>query len=145
MREGVVSELSLQPPAGRLARGRGVRVAMLVGFIALASVVDLHLTLTHLRSAGMIEANPIARWVIAMGCAWLLIAWKAAMLALTCSILLGARRRRSGELAAWVGAAIMVWLMWQWIGYAQQVGELTSVLPELAHAEHVHWVALAPD
>lgn len=133
--------LPLKDPFQRLQR-RSTRVWLLVGLIAAASLIDLHLTLTHLRTVGMIEANPLARWVIEQNCAWFLTIWKVWTVGLALSILLWNRTRASSEAAAWFCAGVMIWLMLQWIGYAQHVGELTPVLHKMAHTEHMSWVSL---
>jgi hypothetical protein len=124
-------------------RRRSERVWMLVSLIAAASLIDLHLTIVHLQGVGMIEANPLARWVMDAGCAWVLTLWKVASVGLALGIYLRHRHRALTEAAAWISAGIMIWLMLQWIGYSQHVGELTPVLHKIAHAEHVPWVTMS--
>lgn len=121
---------------------RTTRVCLLAAFIAAASGIDLYLTLTHLRTVGLIEANPIARLLIAQNCVWLLSGWKLLSVALALTIFVVNARRRACEAAAWFCAGVMVWLMLQWIGYSQQIGALTPVLHQLAQTDGTNWVTM---
>lgn len=121
---------------------RTTRVCLLAVFIAAASMVDLHLTLTHLRTVGMIEANPLARLLIEQNCVWLLCGWKVLSVGLALAIFVAHARRRTCEAAAWFCAGVMVWLMLQWIGYSQQIGALTPVLHQLAQTDGSQWVVM---
>lgn len=122
--------------------GRPVRVAMLTFAVLAMSVADLHLTLVHLQSAGMIEGNPLARAVMALNCSWILGAWKMMLVSTTCVILLVTRRSRSAEIAAWVSVAIMTWLMLQWWAYADSIGGLMPALDSIAQGKVSNWVRL---
>ena len=51
----------------RLRRDRSRRVILLIVGIVVLSLADLIVTLWHLTSVGMAEANPIAAWIIAAG------------------------------------------------------------------------------
>lgn len=122
--------------------GRPIRVVMLTFAVLAMSVADLHLTLLHLQSAGMIEGNPLARAVMALNCSWALGAWKMMLVGTTCMILIATRRARSAEIAAWVSAVIMGWLMCQWWAYADSVGALTPALDSIARGKVTNWVQL---
>ena len=122
--------------------GRSIRVVMLTFAVLAMSVADLHLTLLHLQSAGMIEGNPLARAVMALNCSWALGAWKMMLVGTTCMILVATRRTRSAEIAAWVSAGIMCWLMFQWWAYADSVGALTPALDSIAQGKVSNWVRL---
>lgn len=98
---------------------RGWRVSGLVTMVAIASMVDLYLTLTYLYSGGFAEGNPLARWVMQLGCPWVLGLWKLMLVVLCCGILLYARKRFSAELAAWLCCGVMGWLCIQWSRYAE--------------------------
>ena len=64
-------------PQKRLRRDRSRRVILLIVGIAVLSLADLIVTLWHLTSVGMAEANPIAAWIITFpvcfGLAWLIV------------------------------------------------------------------------
>lgn len=125
------------PAAGRM---RALRVGLLILAVLLMSIMDLSLTLTYLRGPGMGEGNPIARWVMSANCGWALTAFKMGLVGITCIILWVARRRASGEVAAWACALILVWLTFQWKAYSDAMPGLTCVIPEMANAEHPDWV-----
>jgi len=130
------------------AATRPRRVTGLMLAIIGLSLFDLHLTLTYLQSGGMIESNPLARLVISYGSPKTLAVWKAASVALAVWILWRARARRSAEIAAWIGVAVLVWLALQWSGYSAVAGELikvASLMDEryLETATGGRWVTLA--
>lgn len=125
-------------------RQRSVRVIALVVAVAAMSLADLYLTITYLQGVGMGEGNPIARFIMHYNCPWLLSVWKLFLLGTTCSILFAARRARSGEVAAWVCCAVMVWLTGQWRQYAERVPELTPSVLQLASAPTSDWVQFTP-
>ncbi len=128
------------PIAERVLAGRSSRVLMLTLAILTMSIADLHLTLLHLHSAGMIEGNPLARAVMDLNCSWVLGAWKMMLVGTTCLILCSTRNTRSAEIAAWVSVLIMTWLMLQWWAYADQVGLLTPALGAVAEGKVPNWV-----
>ncbi|MGQ0626694.1 MAG: DUF5658 family protein [Phycisphaerales bacterium] len=123
-----------------LGRMRALRVGLLILAVLLMSIMDLSLTLTYLRGPGMGEGNPIARWVMSANCGWALTAFKMGLVGITCIILWVARRRASGEVAAWACALILVWLTFQWKAYSDAMPGLTCVIPEMAEAGHPDWV-----
>lgn len=131
----------------RTERRRGWRVVALTAVIAVLSVLDLRLTLAFLKTGGMSEGNPIARWIISHNCEWLLTIFKLGLVGLTCIILIVLRQRRAAELGAWIGFGVMAWLMVQWELYAEQATQLTVMMAEaerLADLKIVNWVTLQP-
>src|SRR5262245_27522846 len=73
--------------AGEGAAGykrRAVRVLALTAAIALMSAADLYITLVYLKSGGMSEGNPLARWVMATGSAGALAGWKLVSVGVAC-------------------------------------------------------------
>lgn len=121
---------------------RSVRVALLTLGIGLMSLADLYITLTYLRTVGMGEGNPIARYVIEHGSPGLLVFWKCASVACACLIFLKYRRRAVAEVAAWLGFGVLVWLLLQWIAYADEAWRLTPALHVLSDAEPALWVRM---
>ncbi len=99
-------------------RQRRSRVVLLGSAIAAMSVVDLYMTLLYLTHTGMSEANPLARLIISYQSPAVLGVWKALTVSLCVGILYLIRERRSAELGAWVGVAVLGWLMVHWARYA---------------------------
>lgn len=101
-----------------LAVGRVRRVLLLLVGIACLSCADLAVTLTHLRTIGMAEANPIAAFVIEWGGSWLWLAvYKAGTVGLAVGVLYRLRRTVQGEIGCWLGLAILVGMSLQWHAY----------------------------
>lgn len=137
-----VTAAALRPS---LFRTRGARVCWLVLAIIVMSAADLHMTLTHLTSIGMGEANPIARLVMSAGSPALLVVWKVASVMLACAAFCIGRKRPLAEIAAWFCVLVLVWLMLQWSAYA---AEMTRVCPSLHMAMQAEagglWVTMQP-
>jgi hypothetical protein len=103
------------------------------------------MTLVHLRSIGMAEANPLARSVIAYNSASALIAWKVSTVGLAVAILIYARHRRTTEIAALFCCCVLLWLTFRWAHYNSQISEITSELNYAATStEDPSWVAIQP-
>jgi hypothetical protein len=132
-------------PAVQVATGsRSRRMMWLVTFIVLASAVDLYLTLTFLSGVGMGEANPIARWIMSFECSWLLSAFKASLVLLTCGILIGARRQFVAEVGGWICVLLLTGVMLQWSAYAGEVSSVTGIMHELPRLASCEWVRFDP-
>lgn len=101
-------------------RRRPFRVVTLSLAIAVMSAADLYLTLLYLTHTGMSEANPLARLMIAYQSPAVLASWKALTVFLCLGILYLVRDRRSAELGAWTGAAVLAWLMTHWATYIEE-------------------------
>lgn len=123
-------------------RRRALRVWMLMLAIVLMSVADLYMTLTHLNSVGMGEANPIARWVIGYGSPWLLGIWKFGCIGLACLIFAIARHRWSGEVACWACFAVLTGLTLHWMAYSAEASALTPQMHLIAAGEASNWVRM---
>lgn len=127
-----------------VCRRRPTRVgALLVAVIAL-SLGDLYMTLFHLRSVGMIEANPLAREVIDLNSPYALSAWKLATVLVTVGILFMVRRTRSGEVGAWLCVAVLTWLTLRWMDYSDELFALPPDVAVEAARSDPNWVAMAP-
>jgi hypothetical protein len=118
------------------------RVLALILAIVALSLGDLYMTLTYLKSGGMGEANPVARWVINHGSPGLLVFWKVATVAVASLILFYARRRASAEVAAWGCCFVLTWLTVRWHSYAEEVSRATPALQAVAEADGERWVEL---
>ena len=77
---------------------RPVRVTLLLCGVVLLSLADLYMTLVHLMSFGMIEANPLARGIMAYGSPAALVVWKLVTVLTAVGILFYARRKASAKL-----------------------------------------------
>lgn len=128
-------------PALRLRR-RSVRVLCSTTAIVLMSLADLWITLVYVGSVGMGEGNPIARYVMQHWSQNGLIAWKCASISLAALVFVRYRQRRVTEIASWFCCGVLVWLLLRWIGYAEEVWSLTSMLHVLPEAEAAVWVKM---
>jgi len=104
------------------------RVTLLIMAIILMSVADLVITLTYMRSVGMFEANPIARFMVSLGSYGHLVRYKLFTMALSCGLLYLLRRHRNAELAAWLCAIVLLSLTAHWVRYNNQIVNYTNEL-----------------
>ncbi len=113
---------------------RSRRVILLLWGIVLLSLADLIMTLGHLKSIGMVEANPIAAWLIRNTQSPLaLSAFKGLSVTVCVSLLYWARHRLAGEAAAWCAVAILTGLALFWHHYSAEIespGEVKMVQVE---------------
>jgi len=110
---------------------RSARVVVLLGVIVALSLADLALTMTHVMEIGLIEDNPIARLVLRTGGPGLLVAAKLASLAFAVGVICWARKRGIAEVAAVIGAVVMVWVTVRWVGYIDASAHLSASVEEL--------------
>ncbi|MEQ8769065.1 MAG: DUF5658 family protein [Phycisphaerales bacterium] len=103
------------------------RVLMLVGLIAVLSGIDLYLTLLYASTVGMAEANPLARALLQTGSPTDIALWKFATVGMCGGLLWLTRRARTAELGAWLGVAVLVWLMIHWCRFAQETHHMVTV------------------
>ncbi|MHC4217321.1 MAG: DUF5658 family protein [Planctomycetota bacterium] len=105
----------------RQGRNRSRRVILLIVGIILLSLGDLLITITYLQSTGMLEANPIAEYLIRMtGSISVLAAYKALTVGICVGLLYRLRRLVEGEVAAWCAVSILAVMSVQWYHYARQ-------------------------
>lgn len=98
-------------------------------------VVDLLLTLTYARGVGMLELNPLARLMLEVGGAPLLIAFKFVCTGLCAGVLFLHRRTAQAEVGCWTCAAAMLLLMAHWVNYNATVSAFSNDLAVLALSE----------
>ena len=107
---------------------------LLIGILVL-SAGDLLLTLGHLQTTGMAEANPIAAFIIrSTDAAGALIVYKALTVGTCITLLYWFRRHRAGEIAAWCGMAILAGMSVMWYAYSTSMESPTA--RSLARASH---------
>lgn len=125
-------------------RRRAIRVWLLVATIIVLSIADLYMTLAHLRSAGMGEANPLARVVISYQSPMLLSLWKCACVGLATLILILARFRRSGEVACWMCCVLLTALTIHWFNYAAEAATFTRQINDMSASPDrpANWVTI---
>lgn len=115
---------------------------MLAVIVAL-SLIDLLLTLIYVTEIGLIEDNPVARLIMQVGGAPLLVVAKIASVGFCSGILFWARRRGIAEVAAAFGMLVLVWLTIRWLGYMHVFSNVVASLEELEHHGQGAWVTLA--
>ena len=129
----------------RSALGRARRVNMLIIGIIVLSLVDLIATLVQLRSVGMVEANPLAFYIIASTQSSVsLICYK--LLTVTVCVVLLHRLRHSlqSEIASWVCISVLSMLTLHWHLYnthTQKVEFLASIV-DGDGVTHERWLTL---
>lgn len=136
---------TIRPERRRDPRRRPMRVVALLTGVVLLSLGDLSMTLTHVRSVGMFEGNPLARHVINLNSPPALAAWKLATLVLAVGILFRVRHTRAGELGAWVCVAVLTWLTLRWVDYSDEVSALDPAATANAARHDPRWVVMAPE
>ena len=112
----------------RLGRDRSRRVVLLIVGIVVLSIGDLGITLLHLKSCGMMEANQVAAWIIAQtGSGTALTAYKALTVAICAGLLFRLRRHAEGEFGAWCALLIMAAVSFQWYQYSREIDIIVDV------------------
>ena len=124
---------------------RPFRVIALLVIVVLLSLTDLYMTLLHLLSFGMLEANPVARWIMEYGSPAALIIWKLITVGIAVGILFWARRRRAAEWGAAICCFVLLALTAQWISYNLRVSDATADLHAAAKAGEGRWVTMVPE
>ena len=111
-------------PARMGLNRRSRRVTLLVISIVVLSLADLFVTIAFLRANWMMEANPIAEWLIRYTQSpWTLAAFKLTTVGICVAVLHRLRHYRSGEIAAWCGFGILTVMSLMWHGYARHFDE----------------------
>jgi len=124
---------------------RSRRCVLLLAAILIMGAADLALTLTYARTVGMIEVNPIARTMIALGGAHQLVVFKAFCTVLCAGFLYLCRRTPQAERAAWLCACGMLVLTAHWVNYNASVSRFTNDIAVLAASDGACdlWISLA--
>lgn len=128
-----------------LAKGilpRADRVCILVAVAAILNLADLWLTVHFMQTTGMVELNPLARFIAGAGTSGLAV-FKGASVLTHAAVLAALRRRRSAEVGAWVSVLALALLTSHWLTYVGASSELTGrELAALACQDH--YVKLSP-
>jgi len=126
----VTMPAALVPASSRwLWCNRSRRVTLLVMGIVVLSVADLAVTLAYLRANWMMEANPIAVWLIeTTQSPWALGAFKMATVTV-CALLLWCQRRHiAGEIAAWCAVGVLAIMSVMWHNYSQTFDSVEEMI-----------------
>ncbi len=127
----------------RLWRNRSRRVILLIVGIVVLSLGDLVITVTCLTTTGMIEANPVADFIIRQtGSVAVLAAYKALTVAICVGLLFRLRRHVEGEVAAWCAILILAVLSLHWYHYVNEFEGLTDVEFAAGVADGEAWLVL---
>ena len=130
-------------PQQRLRRDRSRRVILLIVGVMVLSLADLLVTLLHLKSRGMMEANPIAAWIIGhTGSVSLLAVYKVATVGVCVGLLYRLRRHVEGELAAWCAVMILAMVSLNWYRYTLEINSLVDIEIARQGAYGDEWLTL---
>lgn len=114
---------------GQVWQARPRRVTVLLAGIAVLSLADLAVTIAYLQANSMMEANPLAAYVIrATQSVWVLVAFKLATVAVCVGLLYRVRRHLCGEVAAWCALAILAAISVMWHSYSNQIEGMEEVM-----------------
>ncbi len=123
---------------------RPARVTLLAVAMTLMGLADLQLTLTYMRSIGMIELNPIAREMVEIGGSRQLIVFKLFTIAASAGLLYLVRRHRLAEACAWASCAALLALTMHWVRYNDAVATPEHAALTLASLSSSDLVQLDP-
>ncbi len=115
-------------------RAQGRRVTLLVAAILLMGLADLAITLTYMKSVGMLELNPIARYMLDIGSIDQLVRYKLFTMTLSCGVLFVLRKHRKAEFGAWICVAALFLLTMHWVRYNSTITDYTNDLHVLAES-----------
>jgi len=128
--------------AGCFWRHRSRRVTVLMAGIVLLSVADLLVTLAYARGGGMMEANPIALYLVRVTqSAWALAAYKMLTVGICVALLYRLRKYAVSEVAAWCAVAILAGMSLMWHNYASQLNEPEQMALVKCDDQPDHWMA----
>jgi hypothetical protein len=140
MSEGLGISRLAQRGWGLCAAGerRSRRVMVLLAGVVLLSLADLVVTLAYIQANWMMEANPLASWIIhntepvSSGLtAAALGAFKIGTLTVCVAVLFRLRRHMAGEVAAWTAVGVLTVMSVMWHHYAAHFDQADAVM--LAH------------
>jgi hypothetical protein len=106
---------------------------LLAGVVVL-SLADLVITLTHMRGAGLLEANPLVVLLVrSTGSSLSLVCFKLLTLLICVGLLYRVRHHVQGEIAAWCALLILVGLAFIWDRYSREMSTPEHI--DLVNAE----------
>lgn len=126
---------------GALCPERQLRVLLLLAALVLFSAADLWMTLLHMRSGGMMEANAVVRLVATTGSPMVLVFWKLGCVAPFVLIMYSRRHRKAAELACLAACVLLGLVTWRWMGYSEVMMAHTGYMLDVQR-ESPYWVAM---
>lgn len=99
---------------------------MLLGAVALMSLGDYLMTVEHMRGPGLVEGNPIARFIVNHGSETALALYKFGTVGVAIGILFAYRRQRLAEAASVVACLALAALCVQWMIYSDELSALSE-------------------
>jgi len=126
---------AVTPAHERALSAKARRVVLLILAIGLMGFSDLVITLTYMRSVGMIEVNPIARYMIEIGSVGQLIRYKLFTMGLSCGVLYILRRHPRAEHGAWLCVAILFVLTIHWVRYNSAIVDYSNEIHVLSQSQ----------
>lgn len=125
----VTNQAGLALALNRAWSSRSRRVLILVMGIIVLSMADLAITLAYLRAHWMMEANPIAAFLIKYTQSpWSLACYKALTVLVCVVLLVRLRQHKAGELAAWCALAILGVMSVMWHTYSQHFDDADNLV-----------------
>lgn len=139
------NSLAAMPPAWvrvlASADGRRLRMLALLTAIVVLSAGDLVLTIGHMSTTGMYEANPLVAGLARMTESSLsIVNFKALTVLVGVGLLYRLRRYGSAELAAWLVAAVLVALSIQWHLYTSEISNMSLMVQVELAVHDAGWV-----
>ena len=131
--------------AAGVFKPRPFRVVLLISAIIAMSVIDLILTLTFVTQIGMVEVNPVARELMSYGSPFVITIWKLITVAIFGGILFLIRHKRSAEIGAWIGCALLGSLMVHWGNYVAHTQEHHVELTAGELIDDPEWILMPSD
>ena len=128
--------------AVRVFAQRSARTLALLLFILVISAIDLYLTSTHASGAGMAEANPLARLIIATGSPAMLAAWKLLSLIPITILLVRYRHHIAAEMTGWIALGLLLIVTYHWIEYTTHITIIHDHTPALEMYANHQWVTM---
>ncbi len=113
--------------------------------VAAVSFADLAMTLTYATTVGLMEVNPIARFLMSADTPLFIILWKLMTAGLCIGVLTALRHRRHAERASWVCLIGMLALAAHWINFNHEVQNATPELSTLAGNSSPYWVHMGDE
>lgn len=129
-------------PLPRADAAREFRVCVLLFTVALLSAADLWMTLLHMRSGGMMEANVLVRNLARLGSPALIAWWKLASVTPFLLLIFITRRRPGAELTAAAACVLLAYVTWHWAGYSDALMRYGDMLLQMPIQDHPSWITL---
>lgn len=134
-------ERSHWPTTSQAARSR--RVVILLISIVLLSLADLVITIINLRTVGMIEANPIAHYILlTTQSATALASYKLITVLVCITLLYRLRHSIQCELAAWFCVVMLAALACYWGIYSDSAHDPANLWVRQNQISHDNWLTL---